>query len=127
MSMYVPFMDNVNRFFQKRFCFTQVSAGSVITITYLVTGAVSVPLGMLVDYIGKRGYFIIGTILIFTIAHFTILLYPQCFDDEEYGAVAGLMLIGVGYSGYANCITASIPLVVKKKVTGTAFGLMEVL
>lgn len=36
-------------------------------------------------------------------------------------------MIGVGYSGYANCITASIPLVVKKKVTGTAFGLMEVL
>jgi MFS family permease len=83
--MYIPFMDNVNRLFQKRFCFTQVSAGSVITITYLITGAVSVPLGMLVDYIGKlvhyvgkRRYFIIATILVFTIAHFIILLYPQC-------------------------------------------------
>jgi MFS family permease len=82
MSMYVPFMDNVNRLFQKRFCFTQVSAGSVITITYLVTGAVSIPLGMLVDYIGKRRYFIMGTILVFTIAHLIILLYPQCLDNE---------------------------------------------
>lgn len=81
MSMYVPFMDNVNRLFQKRFCFTQVSAGSVITITYIITGVVSIPLGLAVDTFGRRRYFIMATILVFTIAHFIILLYPQCILD----------------------------------------------
>jgi len=81
MGMYIPFMDNVNRFYQKRFCFTQLSAGKVVTITYLVSGIVSLPIGMAVDKFGKRRVFITMTMSVFTIAHILILLYPQCMGD----------------------------------------------
>jgi MFS family permease len=124
MGMYIPFMDNVNRFYQKRFCFTQISAGKVITITYLMSGIVSLPIGFAVDKFGKRRALITMTMMIFLLAHVLILLYPQCDGFELYGATIGLFLIGIGYSGYANCLISSIPLIVKKKVIGTAFGLM---
>jgi len=40
------------------------------------------------------------------------------------GAAAGLYLEGIGYSFYANVMVASIPLVVRMKFLGTAFGIM---
>lgn len=68
---------------------------------------------------------------LFPLGQIIILFYPQC---EQTGQVVewsvvswGLFLIGIGYCFYANCLIASIPLVVKKKVTGTAFGIMEML
>lgn len=33
----------------------------------------------------------------------------------------------MGYSLYGNCVLPAIPLVVKKKITGTAFGLMQMI
>lgn len=35
--------------------------------------------------------------------------------------------MGLGYCFYGNCILPSVALVVKKKVTGTAFGIMQML
>jgi MFS family permease len=37
------------------------------------------------------------------------------------------VLIGLGYCLYGNCIVPSISLVVKKKITGTAFGIMQMI
>jgi MFS family permease len=37
------------------------------------------------------------------------------------------VLIGLGYCLYGNCILPSIPLVVRKKITGTAFGIMQMI
>ena len=56
-----------------------------------------------------------------------ILLYPQCDGHQANGAIAGLVFIGLGYCFYGNCILPTIPLVVKKKVTGTAFGIMQMI
>lgn len=39
----------------------------------------------------------------------------------------GLLLLGLGYCFYANCVVSMIPLVVRKKVTGTAFGIMQMI
>jgi hypothetical protein len=41
------------------------------------------------------------------------------------GAVAGLVMQGIGYAFYANVLCATIPLVCKISMLGTAFGLME--
>lgn len=43
------------------------------------------------------------------------------------GASYGLLLLGIGFCFYADCLFPSIALVVKKRVTGTAFGIMEML
>jgi MFS family permease len=41
--------------------------------------------------------------------------------------VWGLLLLGIGYSFYANVIVAAIPMAVQKKVLGSAIGIMEIL
>ena len=35
--------------------------------------------------------------------------------------------MGIAFSIYANCIVPAISLVVKKKITGTAFGIMQMI
>jgi len=81
VGLYVPFLDSANRMLTKRFCFTQASAGQAIMITYIVAASFSAPLGLLVDKIGHKRYFIIATMCIFTVAHFIMLVFPQCGTD----------------------------------------------
>jgi MFS family permease len=95
LSLYIPFMDNANRLFQKRFCFTQTGAGKAVMLTYLICVGVSAPIGIAVDKFGKRRYFIIGTMLVYFCAHFIFLIYPSCVEDTESGAIVGLVLIGI--------------------------------
>jgi MFS family permease len=131
VSLYVCFLDNANQLIQKRFCYTQASAGRTISIVYIVAACCSAPLGFLIDKVGHRRYFSIACMVIFTVAHFIIYVYPQCaentINNSFSGASVGLFLIGVGYCFYANSIVPSIPLIVKKKVTGTAFGIMQMI
>lgn len=127
MAQYIPFLDNANLLFQTRFCFTRTSAGKVVTITYLATALFSAPLGLLVNHLGFRRYFVMVATLIFLTAHTLIWTFPQCTARLEYTPAWGLLLLGLGYSFYANVIVASIPLVVKRKVLGSAIAIMEIL
>lgn len=129
VGLYVPFLDGANKLFVERFCFTPVTAGRALVITYLVAALCSPPIGMLIDRFGQKRYIIIGTMLLFTTAQFIILVYPQCLDGgfSENGAISGLVLIGLGYCLYGNCLVPSISLVVKRKITGTAFGIMQMI
>jgi MFS family permease len=128
VALYVPFMDGANRLYQFRFCFTQVSSGKALVVTYVVAAAFSIPLGLLVDKIGYKRYFIMVAMGILTIAQIIILVYPQCSPPNQLnGAIVGLAFIGLGYCFYGNCILPAIPLVVRKKVTGTAFGIMQMI
>ena len=129
VGLYVPFLDGANNLFIKRFCYSPVGAGHALVVTYLVAAIFSPPLGYLIDKIGYKRYFIMFCMLIFTIGQLVILVYPQCEigDSHENGAIAGLVLIGFGYCLYGNCILPAIPLVVRKKITGTAFGIMQMI
>jgi MFS family permease len=128
-SLWIPFLDNVNKLFQVRFCFTQVTAGKVISIVYLVTVLTSIPLGLLVDAYGNRRVLTTIALVVFLTAQLIFLLYPQCQegDSGEIGAIYGLFFEGLGYSFYANVLVASIPLVTKSKFLGTAFGIITMI
>lgn len=78
VALYVPFLDNVNSLFRYRFCYSSTQAGSSIMITYIVSAVFSAPLGLLIDKIGCKRYFIISSMGIFTIAQTIILFWPQC-------------------------------------------------
>jgi hypothetical protein len=70
----------------------------------------------------------VGGMAVFIIAQVIFLVYPQCEGGNiRTGAIAGLVFEGIGYSFYANVMVGSIPLVVKKKLLGTAFGIMEMI
>jgi hypothetical protein len=99
-------------------------------ITYLVTSLVGFPLGILVDKLGFKRYLTMIGMSIFMVAHAIIYAYPQCLPGSSEtawsGASWGLIVLGFGYCFYANCIIPSIPMVVHKRITGSAFGIMLV-
>ena len=78
IAQYVPFLDNVNVLLQVRFCFSQVSAGKNIMVTYLVTSLLGFPLGILVDKVGLKRYLSMIGMSLFMTAHIIIYIYPQC-------------------------------------------------
>lgn len=78
MAQYIPFFDNANKLLQVRFCFSQITAGKNITVTYLVVGMFGFPLGWFIDKIGYRRYFAIFGMLVFAIGHFVVMVFPQC-------------------------------------------------
>lgn len=82
IAQYIPFLDNVNKLIQVRFCFSQVSAGKNIMVTYLVTALLGFPLGIIVDKIGFKRYLIMIGMGVFMIAHIIIYTFPQC---DEFG------------------------------------------
>lgn len=77
-ALYVPFLDNANRFYQKRFCYTQVDAGNAVMWVYLSAIITSLPLGLMIDKHGGRVYFFVGTMGAFLVAHLIYLLLPNC-------------------------------------------------
>jgi MFS family permease len=129
IAQYVPFLDNVNKLIQVRFCFSQVSAGKNVMVTYLVSALFGFPLGILVDKLGYKRYLIMSGMGVFMIAHLIIFVFPQCDGSGPEavwsGASWGLFLLGFGYCFYANCILPAIPIVVSKRIMGTAFGIVE--
>jgi MFS family permease len=96
-------------------------------VTYVVAAAFSVPLGLLIDKVGYKRYFIMVAMGILTMAQLIILLYPQCSGHQLNGSIVGLAFIGLGYCFYGNCILPVVPLVVRKRITGTAFGIMQMI
>jgi nitrate/nitrite transporter NarK len=80
VGLYVPFMDGANKLFIVRFCFSPVGAGKALMVTYIVAAVFSAPLGLLIDKIGFKRYFIMICMVVFTVAQLIILVYPQCGD-----------------------------------------------
>lgn len=58
-----------------------MTSGRALVITYLVAAILSAPLGLLIDKIGYKRYFIMLGMAIFTTAQLIILMYPQCSDN----------------------------------------------
>lgn len=78
IAQYIPFLDNVNKLLQVRFCFSQFSAGKNIMVTYVLTSVIGLPLGAIVDRIGFKRYLTIAGMAIFVTAHSIIYIFPQC-------------------------------------------------
>jgi nitrate/nitrite transporter NarK len=81
IAQYIPFLDNVNKLLQVRFCFSQITAGRNIMITYLVTSLVGFPLGIIVDKIGYKRYLTMIGMTLFMTAHIIIYVFPQCVES----------------------------------------------
>ena len=79
---------------------------------------------MLVDRVGKRRMFILLTCVCYILCHMAFGFFPSSHDSPSYAALAGLILIGVGFSMYSAIIVPSVPCVVEQRFMGTAFGLL---
>lgn len=78
IAQYIPFLNNSNNLLETRFCFSQVTAGQNVMVTYIVVGMFAFPIGWLVEKVGHNRYFIILGMTLFPLGQVIILLYPQC-------------------------------------------------
>ena len=124
-GLFVPFLDNANKFYQFRFGYDPVSAGNILIIPYVSSAFLSPLFGYMVDKIGKRGKFIILATFLFFITHLLFTTLPNS-SNEAYFSIIPLVFLGICFSLYSSVIMPSIPLVVDSKIIGTALGLVGI-
>ena len=124
-GLFVPFLDNANKFYQFRFGYDSVTAGNILMIPYVLSAFLSPLFGYMIDKIGKRSKFIIVAAFLFLVTHLLFAFLPES-DDQAYFSIIPLVCLGVCFSLYSSVIMPSIPLVVDSKIIGTALGLVGI-
>lgn len=111
-----------NTFLQEQFGFDSNMAGTLYSVPYFMSAALSPLLGFVIDKIGKRAIFITISSLLVALACFISAVLPT-YDSPSYTCLLPLILVGFGYSIYASALWSSIPYIVKPNTIGSAFGL----
>lgn len=119
------FNNIASNYFQERFQYTSVEAGSIISITYIVAAILCPFFGRIVDKVGKRVEMMMFSCISVSLVHVCFLFTPE--SNKPIYPIFYMVLLGLGYSIYASVIWASIPYLVVNKVTGTAFGVATAL
>lgn len=120
--------NNLNDLMVSRFGFTSDQAGNYIPIVYLCSAVITPMFGMYTDRKGKRVLFMLVASCLFLADHLvTAFLADTNPGDPNYGMLAVLLGIGLFYSTYAAIFWPCIPLVVKEKAVGTAYGIVSAL
>ena len=123
--MYTPFLVDANQFFIDRFGFTNMSAGRLIAIPYLTSVIISPLIGMVIDKVGNRRFFIIVTCCTFIASHILFGTLPTGSKKfPNYYSIIPLLLLGSSFALYSCAILTCIQFVVEERIIGTAFGIM---
>ena len=117
----VCFNNIASNYFQKRFQYSSIEAGSIISITYIVAVIVCPIFGRVVDKIGRRVDFIVFSSFLVALVHVCFLVTPE--SNKPVYPILYLAFMGLGYSIYATVLWSCIPYLVTKKASGTAFGM----
>lgn len=94
-------------------------------VTYFSAALFSIPCGILIDKIGQRRY--ISILCAFLLLTVQLILYFSDYNSHILFVILAFLILGLGFSIYANCVLSCISLIVKKKILGTAFGLVQML
>ncbi|KAM9372522.1 lysosomal dipeptide transporter MFSD1-like [Phaethornis superciliosus] len=112
-----PFVADASKFIQDKYSgYSQQAAAYVAGAVYDSSLVLSAAVGILIDYVGLRGFFAVGcaalTLPVFTLLAFTFV--PP---------LVSTIWLGITYSFAAASMWPSIPLVVPQATLGTAMGL----
>lgn len=107
-------------YFQKRFGYSSVEGGRIISITFLLCGLFCPITGVLLDRYGKRIYYIIGSAVSILLAHFLFLMTPD--SNKPIGPIIYMVPLGIGFSVASTVTWSSISYLVGKG-SGTALGI----
>ena len=94
-------------------------------VTYFSAALLSIPSGLLIDKIGMRRYVsIFGSVLLLAVQ---LILYYSNEETHTVFIMLAFSCLGLGLAIYANCVLSSVSLIVKKKILGSAFGIIQML
>jgi MFS family permease len=94
-------------------------------VTYFAAAFFSIPCGILIDKIGLRRHISILCACLLLIVQ--LILYFSDLNTHIIFIILAFLILGLGFSIYANCVLSCVSLIVKKKILGTAFGLVQML
>lgn len=125
MYMGIFCFNNIsNEFFRFRYGFSQDEAARLTSGTFLTAAFLTPVFGIFCDKYGKRASLCCASGGILVICHTLFLVIPSSTSESKsYLGLIPIILLGLVYSIFAAVIWSMIPLVVKPKVVGTAYGL----
>jgi MFS family permease len=95
----------------------ETQASFVMSIPYIISAALSPPVGYLVDLYGFRAVIACVAPMILVIVHLFLAL-------SDVSAIGPLVGQGLAYTGFVSVLWPAVPLVVEERVTGLAFGIV---
>ena len=96
------------------------TAGRAMSIPYAVSAILSPPIGRLVDRIGRRAILAFLCSLTLMMVHLVLAFVPSS-DAPLWLPLVGQ---GIAYALFSAVIWPSVAMVVEKKMTGTAYGII---
>ena len=93
-------------------------------LPYLLGSIFSPLLGLYIDKLPNRAFYIMLSCFVFLLTHLSAMLIT-C-DDACYLAILPVALLGFCVSLYSTILIPTITLVVPPKLIGTAFGLIGI-
>ena len=112
------FYPNMSKFFQTKFQFTNVDAGHISSIPYLIASFTVPIFGTMLNYFGESYYeillfFSIGMILT---VHMTYLMLSDVTDPDATGGlfcILPLVLFGLGHALFTTLQGPTVPKLIK--------------
>jgi len=126
-GLFVPFMDNASKFMQSQFSAPQSTVSLGLSLVFVVPLILVPILGLSLRPLSNLNKFIM-IIITFTTILLThlLLLIIKCHDVGCSNITYfPMILLGCCYSGFATLVLPYVPLLVKEKNLGTAFGIVE--
>jgi len=95
----------------------ETEASVVMSIPYIISAALSPPVGFLIDMFGYRAFIAMIAPAILIVVHMYLGL-------TKVNAIGPLVGQGLAYTGFVSVLWPAIPLVVEEEMTGVAFGIV---
>ncbi|XP_035258929.1 major facilitator superfamily domain-containing protein 1 isoform X1 [Anguilla rostrata] len=112
-----PFIADASKFIQDKYSgYSQKEAAYIAGAVYDSSLVLSATVGILIDYVGRRGVFALGCAVL-TLPVFALLAFTYV------PPLVSTVWLGVTYSFAASSMWPSIPLIVPQATLGTAMGL----
>lgn len=119
---YTAFTSNENHILTTLFKMSSETAGIYLMVIYIVSIVLPPFIGLMTDYYGKKPLISINLIICF-IACLLLLAFLSR-DINHLILLIPLVLHGIFLGSFFPIIWASIPLIVKQKALGTAYGVL---
>ena len=122
---FLALSNNIPNIMVERFGFNVTQTGNLVMIIYLVAGIIGPFFAPFLDKYGKRirVMFCAGAIFLLTQIQI-IMLKDRPKVDPNYGIIVSLCGISLFYSVFSMVVWPCLPLIVEKKVLGTATGIL---
>lgn len=116
-SAIFPFTGVAKDFFVERYGMDKIAAGRLTSLLLIISMSVTWLFGLIIDKIGKRAtMMIVGSILMIP-CHISMAY-------TDIPAIAPMIVLGLSFSLVPAALWPAVPLIVKEKNLGTAYGLI---